>query len=212
MDTMNWVVVGAGGLGKEVICWADHAVRLGVAPPIRGYLVDNGYPPLDPSYNLPRLGGLEDYDPLPGDSCLVAVGDPMLKRQIVQRLLARGAKFASLIHPTAVLAKTAVLGQGCIIYPYAIVSADAVLGDFVTVNSLSGIGHDSKVGAYSTLSAHVDITGGVTVGESVFFGSGARVLPGLSVGHEAKVGAGSVVVRSVPVGATVYTNPARRLC
>lgn len=212
MDARHWVVVGAGGLSREVICWADDAVRFGAAPSIRGYLVDSDYPRLGPAYNLPWLGSLDDYDPPPEDACLIAVSDPMVKRQIVRRLQARGAKFASLVHPTAVLAKTAVLGQGCIIFPYAIVSADTVLDDFVTINSMSGIGHDSKVGAYSTLSTHVDITGGVTVGESVFFGSGARVMPGLSVGHEAKVGAGAVVVRSVPAGVTVYTNPARRLC
>ncbi len=212
MEAMHWVIVGAGGFSREVICWAEDAMCNGAAPQIRGYLVDRQYERLSPSYGLPWLGGLDDYISEPGDTCLLAVSDPAIKRQMVRRLQARGATFSSLIHPSAVVARTALLGEGCIVCPHALVSADVVLGDFITVNAMSSIGHDSRVGAYSTLSGHVDITGGVTVAESVFFGSGARVLPGLGVGHEAKVGAGAVVMRSVQAGVTVYTSPARKLC
>lgn len=212
MDAKYWIIVGAGGFSREVICWADDAARHGTAPPIRGYLLDSGYAPLSSAYGLPWLGGLDDYDPQPGDACLVAVSDPVAKRKMVSRLQARGANFSSLVHPSAVIAKTAVLGSGCVVCPHSLLSADVILGDFITVNGMSSIGHDCIVGAYTTLSAHVDITGGVTVGESVFFGSGARVLPGLTVGNGAKVGAGSVVMRSVQAGVTVYTTPARKLC
>lgn len=212
MESKHLVIVGAGGFSREVICWAEDARGNGGAPPIRGYLVDSQYERLSPSYGLPWLGGLDDYIFEPGDACLLAVSDPAIKRQMVRRLQARGAIFSSLIHPSAVVARTALLGEGCIVCPHALISADVVLGDFTAVNAMSSIGHDSQVGAYSTLSGHVDITGGVTVAESVFFGSGARVLPRLRVGHEAKVGAGAVVMRSVQSGVTVYTSPARKLC
>ena len=212
MDIKNLVIVGAGGFSREVICWADDAAHHGTVPSIRGYLLDDGYAPLSPTYGLPCLGGLDNYKSQPGDACVIAVSDPTAKRKIVHRLQARGANFISLIHPSAVIAKTAVIGLGCILCPHSFLSADAVLGDFITVNGMSSIGHDCKVGSYTTFSAHVDITGGVTIGEAVFVGSGARVLPGLSVGEGAKIGAGSVVVRSVKNGVTVYTNPAKKLC
>jgi sugar O-acyltransferase (sialic acid O-acetyltransferase NeuD family) len=211
MVSKHLVVVGVGGFGREVICWAENAACDGAAPPIRGYLLDDGYPLLSAAYGLAWLGGLDAYVPICGDVCVVAVSDPVAKRQIVSRLQARGATFTSLVHPSAVIAKTAVLGVGCIVCPQSLLSADVTLGDFITVNAMSSIGHDSKIGAFTTLSAHVDITGRVTVGESAFFGSGARVLPGLTVGNEAKVGAGAVVMRSICAGVTVYTNPARKL-
>jgi sugar O-acyltransferase (sialic acid O-acetyltransferase NeuD family) len=206
------VIVGAGGFGMEVICWAEDASRAGSLPPIRGYLLDAQYPRLDPQYGLPWLGALDDYVPLPGDACLLAVSDSGAKRAMVARLKARGARFSTLVHPTAIVARTAQLGEGCIVCPFATLSAGVAFGDFVTLNAYSGIGHRSRIGAYSTLSSHVDITGDVIVGESVFFGSGARVLPGLTVGDDAKVGAGAVVMRSVRAGVTVYTAPAKKLC
>jgi len=212
MDTSQLVVVGAGGFGQEVVSWAEHAHQAGTAPPIRGYLLDHGYPRMDAAFGLSWLGELDEYTPNPGDACLLAVSDVAVKRRMVERLKARGASFYTLIHPTAVIARTARMGEGCVICPLATLSASVVFGDFITLNSYSGIGHRSQVGSYTTLSAHVDITGDVTVGESAFFGSGARVLPGLNVGKDAKVGAGAVVMRSVPAGATVYTSPARRLC
>lgn len=212
MDSGQLVVVGAGGFGQEVISWAEHAHQAGSAPKLRGYLLDRDYSPLGQEYGLPWLGELNDYAPAPDDWCLLAVSDVVIKRRMVERLRARGARFRTLVHPTAVIARTAAIGEGCIICPFALLSAGVVVGDFITLNAYSGIGHGSVIGSYSTLSAQVDITGDVTVGESAFFGSGARVLPGLTVGNNAKVGAGAVVVRPVAAGATMYAAPARKLC
>jgi sugar O-acyltransferase (sialic acid O-acetyltransferase NeuD family) len=211
MEFESLVIAGAGGFCREVVCWVGDAARVESLPPIRGYLVDPQFERLATHYGLSWLGGLDDYEPLPNEACVLAVSDPNLKRQMVQRLLARGARFATVVHPTAVVAKTATVGTGSIICPFALVSADVVLGEFVTVNAMSSIGHDSKLGAFTSLSAHVDVTGGVTVGEAVFFGSGARVLPKLTVGNSSKIGAGAVVMRSMAAGVTVYTNPARKL-
>ncbi len=51
----------------------------------------------------------------------------------------------------------------------------------------------------------------VRIGANVWIGSGAIILPGVSVGDDAIIGAGAVVTRSVPAGATVVGNPARRV-
>lgn len=210
MNSKKLVIVGAGGFCREVINWAIDALANGGAP-IRGYLVDPHFERLSENYGLPWISGLDDYQPQPGDACLLAVSDPTIKREMVMRLLERGATFTSLVHPTAVVAKTASVGFGAIICPFGLISADVVIEDYVTVNSMSSIGHDSRIGSYSTLSGHVDITGGVIVGESVFFGSGARVLPKLKIGDNSKIGAGAVIVRSVIAGSTMYTTPAKKL-
>jgi maltose O-acetyltransferase len=49
----------------------------------------------------------------------------------------------------------------------------------------------------------------VRIGRNVWIGAGAIILPGVSVGDDAVIGAGSVVTRDVPIGATVFGNPAR---
>jgi sugar O-acyltransferase (sialic acid O-acetyltransferase NeuD family) len=204
------ILVGAGNFGRELINWAyDVAAQGGAA--FAGYLDMNPDPLAGSAYALPWLGTPDDYAPAPGDRLVLGIGDPAGKRAVVEALRAKGARFASLIHPTAVVARTATLGEGVVLCPHTLVSADCRVGDFVAVNVMSSIGHDVVVGAYSTLSGHVDLTGFVQVGEACFFGTGARVLPKVKVGKGAKIGAGATIMRGVPDDAVMFTMPAKRL-
>ncbi|RZL04460.1 MAG: acetyltransferase [Rubrivivax sp.] len=211
MSKTSLIIVGAGALSREVICWVESAQTQGLNVNIKGYLVDPEFNKLPEHYQLPWLGKAGDYAPQPDEACLIAISDPATKHAVAEQLQARGARFFTFIHPSAVVARTARLGQGCILCPHAMVSADADVGDFVTINAHTSLGHDSKVGHYVNFSAHVDITGYVEIGEGSFFGSGARVLPKLKIGANAKIGAGAVVMRSIPSNSTVYTTPAKRL-
>jgi UDP-3-O-[3-hydroxymyristoyl] glucosamine N-acyltransferase len=112
----------------------------------------------------------------------MAIANPESKRRVAAELQAMGARFVTVVHPSAVIAGSARLGEGVTVCPFSLVSADAIVGDFVAINTMSSVGHDVQLGAFSTLSAHVDLTGRVKVGEGVFFGTGAKVLPGLKIG------------------------------
>lgn len=204
------ILVGAGGFGRELINWAWDAAHQG-GNAFAGYLDATVDKLAGSAYTLPWLGTPDDYIPREGDRFVLAIGDPAGKRAVADKLRARGARFASLIHPTAVVARTAVLGEGVVVCPHALISADARVGDFVALNAMSSIGHDADVGAYSTLSAHVDLTGYVKTGTDCFFGSGARVLPKVTIGHGARIGAGATIMRAVPDGAVMFTMPAKKL-
>lgn len=207
----RWILVGAGRFARELICWAEDTAEQRGTPPVTGFL-DESAGALDGfSYQLSYCGAIEAYQPQRNDRLLMAIGDPVEKRRVAHMLKQRGAQFATLVHPSAVVARTARLGEGVVLCPHALVSADAVVGDLVAINAASSIGHDVVLGAYSTLSAQVDLTGGVQVGECCFFGSGARVLPRITVGAEARIGAGAVVMRKVAPGAVMYAAPARKL-
>ncbi|CAB4051041.1 acetyltransferase [Paraburkholderia phenoliruptrix] len=209
--TKRLIVAGCGAFARELINWAQDAADAGSGPAISAFLdvspaALEGYP-----YQLEWRGDIDDYCARDGETVVVAVGDPAARRDVVARLRARGAVFATLVHPRAVVARSAVLGEGVVVCPQAVISADAQVGDFVAINVMSSVGHDVKLGAYSTLSSHVDLTGYVQTGEGVFFGSGAKILPKVRIGARAKVGAGAIVMRSVPEDAVVYAAPARRL-
>ncbi|WP_027799241.1 acetyltransferase [Paraburkholderia dilworthii] len=209
--TKRLIVAGCGAFARELINWAQDAADAGSGPAISAFLDASpaaleGYP-----YQLEWRGDIDDYRAQDGEAVVVAIGDPAARRDVVARLRERGAVFATLVHPRAVVARSAVLGEGVVICPQAVISADAQVGDFVAINVLSSVGHDVKLGAYSTLSSHVDLTGYVQTGEGVFFGSGAKILPKVKIGARAKVGAGAIVMRSVPEDAVLYAAPARRL-
>lgn len=209
MKPHRLVIVGAGGFGRELLNWADHAVDASWSEV--AWVDDNEGALGGFSYAQQRAAALATYLPEPNDLCVVAIGSPKARQRVVEDLKARGAAFTTLIHPSAVVSITALIGVGSVLCPLSFVSANAVLQDFVHVNALTSVGHDVRVGAFTTLSAHVDLTGGVETGERAFFGSGARVIPGIRIGHDAVVGAGATVMRNVQDGVTVFAQPARKL-
>jgi sugar O-acyltransferase (sialic acid O-acetyltransferase NeuD family) len=201
------IIARAGNFGRELISWAMDCHEAGRLPPIGGF-IDEVVQELP---GIPRLGGFYDYAPRAGDLFLICTGEPAVKKGMVESLRERGARFASLIHPTVVLGRTAKHGVGMIMCPYSMNTVDCVAGDFVTMLSFSGLAHDCVAGDFTTISTHVDVMGHVTLGSEVFVGSGARIMPHVRIGDRARIGAGAVVVRNVKPDSTVFTAPAKVL-
>jgi sugar O-acyltransferase (sialic acid O-acetyltransferase NeuD family) len=211
MNVTSLTLVGCGAYAREIINWIADATAVGRLPPLASYLDATPDSLASFPYTLAYRGRDQDYVPQPGEGLVMAIAEPELKRRVATELKAKGARFTTVIHPSAVIASSARLGEGVTVCPFALISADATVGDFVAINAMSSIGHDVHLGAYSTLSAHVDLTGRVAVGEEVFFGTGAKVLPGVKVGARAKVGAGTLIMRNVKADAVMYAAPAKQL-
>jgi sugar O-acyltransferase (sialic acid O-acetyltransferase NeuD family) len=116
--------------------------------------------------------------------------------------------FPPLIDPSAVVARTAELGEGTVVNAGAVVAAGARLGRFVHLNRSASVGHHNHIGDFASLGPGCVLAGQVTVGRGAFLGAGAVCAPQVTVGANALVGAGAVVVRPVPDGAVVVGNPA----
>jgi sugar O-acyltransferase (sialic acid O-acetyltransferase NeuD family) len=205
------LILGAGGFGREVLHWTNDWLKNSCDWEIEGFIDDN----LNALDNLATekrvVSTISGYVPTPDTRLVVAIADPKTKLKLCRELLARGAKFVSIVHPSAIIVPGAVVGVGCMICPRVTITDNVKIGDFVTINVGSGVGHDSSLADGVTVSAMCDITGGVTVEEGVFFGSNATILPRQRIGSFAKIGAGSVVLRGVDANSTVFGNPAKRI-
>jgi sugar O-acyltransferase (sialic acid O-acetyltransferase NeuD family) len=119
------------------------------------------------------------------------------------------ASFPPLFDPTAVVARTASIGEGTILNAAAVVSGGTELGRFVHLNRSASVGHHNTIEDFATLGPGCILAGHVVVERGAFVGAGAVVAPAVKIGANAVVGAGAVVVSDVPPEAVVVGNPAR---
>jgi sugar O-acyltransferase (sialic acid O-acetyltransferase NeuD family) len=150
----------------------------------------------------------DTVDHLTQKVCVIAVGDPSLRYRFMQALLAIGGRFGSVVHPTAYVASTAVIGDGAIICPMAFVGPFAKIGANCAINVHAIVGHDVVVGDCAVLSPGSDINGHGGIGEGAFLGAGAVVSPKAALGAFGKLSAGSVLNRTTDEGFLMHGNPA----
>ena len=131
------------------------------------------------------------------------------RRALVDRLVAEGRSLATIVHPSAVVARTAVVDPGCVIFPNVVIGARTRIRAGSIVNRGALIGHHVDVGEGSFLGPGAIVGGGVVIGEEVQIGIGAVVRDDRRIGARAIVGAGAVVVADVALGITVVGVPAR---
>ncbi|HEU4657949.1 MAG TPA: acetyltransferase [Capillimicrobium sp.] len=201
------VVAAAGGFGREVLAYARDA-----GFDVKGILHDvHEYPGSLDGYDLDHLllGTIDGYEIAEEDVFAVGLGDPAPRTEVTERLVARGARLATIVHPTAWVAPTATLGAGVVVAPFACVAPDAVVGDWSLLNTYASVGHDARLGRGCILSPYATVNGWVELEAQVFLGTHATVGPRRRVGERSSVSAGSVVLRDVPARSLAAGNPAR---
>jgi len=206
----NIIIVGAGGFAREVYYWANDTFSKENYK-IKGFLSYN-QKDLD-GYNIKAdiIGNDDNYKIEENDRFIIAIGDIDIKKRAINKLKKRGAKFISLIHPTAIIIPTAKIGEGVVICPYCLVSDNVQLDDFVMMNTYASCGHDVKVGKYTILSPYVALNGFVKLENEVFVGTHATVISYKKVGFQAKISANSVVMRNVPSKCMVFGVPGKNI-
>ena len=202
------LIVGAGGFGREVVHWArdawpDHAAL------IAGFLSADADILASHDCPLPVVSDPASFAPQPGDALVLAIGIPGTRRRVAEDLLARGAEFLTLIHPSAIVAATDSVGHGSVVCPGAIVSDAARIGSFGLVNYHASLAHDSAIGDFAVLSPYATLAGGASVAADAFLGLHASVGPGIAVGPRSKIAANSCALADVPADSLVLGVPGR---
>ena len=210
MSHVTIVIVGAGGLGREVYCYLNDLIEIkNVEWKIKGFLDDKVSSLKEYGIDSPVFSTVSLFKPEPSDRVIVAVGDPVIRKKIVDSLVGRNVQFVSVVHPLAYVAKGAKIGPGCLIAPFAFVGPNSDIGSHTVLNAYASVGHDSNVGSFSVFSPYAAITGNVEVGTQVFFGTHTTVVPGRKIGELSKVAAGAVVMRDVPPFSLAVGSPAK---
>ena len=204
------VVVGAGGLGREII--EIFKAQNDVFPnawDILGFLDDDDDKKCRNINGFYVLGGLEWLEDNYGISCVVAVGDSRARKKIVEKLKGYGVNFVNAIHPSVVMSDSVTLGEDVIICAGCVLTTNIVIGDHVILNMNCTVGHDAVIKDFVSAMPSVNINGFNNIGMGVYIGCGVNFIHEVSVGDNSVIGAGAVVVRDIPSGVTAVGVPCR---
>lgn len=207
----NLAIYGAGGLGKETTILVNQINAVVPQWDIIGFF-DDGVPKGSMIAVIPVLGGIDELNRYDNElSVVIAVGDPRIKKRIVQKITNPRVNYPCLIHPVSTIGENIKVGAGCVITAGCRLTIDITLNDFVLLNLNTTIGHDVSIGSYSSVMPGAHLSGYVHVGEEVLIGTGASVLQQVSIGNRSVVGAGAVVNKDVESNRTVVGVPARSI-
>lgn len=118
-------------------------------------------------------------------------------------------RFATIIHPTAVIAKTAKIGYGVCIQPFVSVGPNTSIGNYIHIFAQSLIGHGSTLDDYSYVANNACIGADVHLKEGAYLGTNATTLEYVTLGRWSITGIGAVVLKNVEDYAKVVGSPAR---
>lgn len=212
MQAENILIIGAGGLGREVAAMLTQT-SLSKAYNLLGFVDDN--PELKVINGLPLLGDtnwlLSQKDAL---HCILAIANPAVKRKMAQKLQScSNLSFPNIIHPSARLHHPDYieLGMGNIICDGTILTTNVKLGNFNIINLACTLGHDCVLGDYCSIMPGVNISGGAHLQNGVYIGTGAKLIKSTLLEDFCTVGAGSVVNTNIAAGKTYVGIPAREI-
>ncbi len=198
------IIIGASGHGKVV---ADIAEKNGYTD--IAFLDDN--PTLTACGKYKVVGGSDAVLAHKDADFIVGIGNGAVRRKIQEQLKAVGVPVATLVHPSAVLAKSVQLGEGTVVMAGAVINPDAKIGAGCIVNTCASVDHDCQIGDFSHVSVGAHVAGTVTVGENTWIGIGASVSNNLQIAGDCMIGAGAVVVKNICAAGTYVGVPARKI-
>lgn len=118
-------------------------------------------------------------------------------------------RFATIIHPTAVVSRFARLGHGVCIQPLVSVGPNVTIGNHVQIYAQSLIGHNATLDDYTYVANNACIGASVHLQEGAYLGTNATTLEGIVLGRWSLAGIGAVVLKDIPEYTKVVGNPAR---
>lgn len=147
----------------------------------------------------------------PGLQVVVGVGDNHLRMRITQKVseLFPKLEWATVLHPSSVLAPDVTPPVGLVMMPGATVRTGGRLGQGLLLNTGCIVDHDAQLDDFASVGPGATLGGTVQLGELSAVSIGATVLHQCKIGAHTVVGGGALVTGDLPANVVAYGVPAK---
>lgn len=179
-------IIGAGGLGREVASIISN--KENQYPYILKGFIDDGLSVGTNINGLTVIGGIDVLNKISHANIVLAIGNPTIRKKILDNIQTIALDFPNLIHRTAVLEDllNINIGSGVFIGSGVIMTTNIQVGDYSFIHSGSILHHDTHIGKNCIVMPGVRITAKCTIGDHSYVGTGTiiakeTVLPEYSI-------------------------------
>lgn len=130
------LIIGAGGHGKVV---AEIAMAVGYQK--IAFLDDNA------PEAIGKIRDIEKWMDYTEGFC--GIGNNYVRKEINTKLMEAGYRIPVLIHPTAYISESAIIGAGTVVEPKAIINTNSVIGCGSIVSVGAIVDHNVNIGEYA---------------------------------------------------------------
>jgi len=205
------IIIGCNGNCVDIAETIERLASHGEKIKLLGFLDDADATQGSSISGYPVLGRIANAALFHNAIFVNGIGSPRsyrCKPEIVARLDVQVDRWATIIHPTAVVSRHSQIGAGTVLLANVSVGAGVRIGNHCMILQNSVISHDSIVGDYTVLATGVCISGKCNIGSNCYIGSNVSIRDGVNIASETLVGMGAVVVKNLPAACVAYGNPA----
>jgi sugar O-acyltransferase (sialic acid O-acetyltransferase NeuD family) len=207
----RFVIIGAGGLGREIYSWVSQSEKFSNLFECLGFLDDDDTKFSNIGHDCKIVGKINFKEDIQIECFLLGIANTDFKKRVWLEVESLNSKIVGFIHETTLFGIDTNIDLSLITFPNVVISCNVTVGKGVFINNGSQVGHDTKIGDFVSIMANVDIGGNCEICDKVFIGSGATILPGIKIPENTIIGAGSVVFRNIKESGTYVGNPAKKI-
>ena len=190
-------IIGSGDLGQLI---AYHAIN------------DNHYRVIGFFDDFEEIGTKKNQLPIIGkthdvlelfkndkfDCIMIGIGyKHMAFRKSVYNSLNGIIPFGKVIHSSAYVDSSSILGNGIFILPNCTLDKHVIIGDNVLLNTASVIAHDSEIKPHTFVAPAVNIAGKVVINECCVVGIGSTIIDNIMIESNIQIAGGAVVIKTL---------------
>ena len=121
-----------------------------------------------------------------------------LRWKLAEKMRKQGYRFATIIHPDAVIASDVNLGEGVQIMARVVIQPSTKIGQDTVINTGVLIDHDCKIAEKCHIAPGVVLSGGVVVGQNTHIGTGTKITQYLKIDDNCIIAAGATIYKNIP--------------